>query len=358
MTVVMSAADIASVAKILTEPAPSIDSIEAKGQKTLQGWFNFPLDWWTHVILTGVVPFLILIPYVGQLGLAIPYMWGLNGINILASTSGKDSAWAMAKAAFYWGCKLLSDYLDVECGDKWWQPALRSVLLYANPWFVFDIIQVWNPHFSKEGYKIPFFGKHVNSKLAPGATSRPSSEKDFGWKYVDANNKPILGADGVQRVSYGWMGPVSIGAAITLIIPSLYSILGAFPASVTAGYTSVLNSIMLVLGGIAAVGGGGLGAMVVLPALKDKIVSYMTPAPAVPRVGTQAPPVQAAGGNANLFPSVESVAKSLLKKSQSGGAQHDLTSDYLFLGILGTVVAGGLTLAALRLKLSSGSLVE
>ena len=151
------------------------------------------------------------------------------------------------------------------------------------------------------------------------------------------------------------MGPVAIGAAITLIIPSLYSIFGALPASVTAGYKSTLDAIMLVVGGIAAVGGGGIGAMVVLPALKDKLLSYITPtaAPAAP----VAPPTPQRGGG-NAFPTVESVAKSLLKKSQSGGGTHDLTGDYLFFGILGTVVVGGMTLAALRLKLSSGSLVE
>ena len=343
----MSLEDITAAAKLLTAPTPTVASVEAAGKKEVQRWFNLPIDWWTHVILTGIAPFLILIPFVGQIGLAIPYMWGLNGINILASTTGKDSTWAIAKAAFYWGCKLISEYIDVEFGGQWWGPIVRYILLYANPWFVYDIIQVWNPNFSKEGYKLPFFGKILNSKLVPGSSTKPSSVKDFGWKYTDAN--------GVEHVTYGMMGPVAIGAAITLIIPSLYSIFGALPASVTAGYKSTLDAIMLVVGGVAAVGGGGIGAMVVLPALKDKLLSYITPtaAPAAP----VAPPTPQRGGG-NAFPTVESVAKSLLKKSQSGGGTHDLTGDYLFFGILGTVVVGGMTLAALRLKLSSGSLVE
>jgi len=328
----MSFADITEAAKLLTAPTPSVASIEAQGKKEIQGWFNFPLNWGGHLLL------------------ALPYMWGINGVNILAATSGKDSAFAMAKAAFYWGCKLLSDYLSVEFGDQWWEPPLRYVLLYANPWYIFDVLQVFSPYFKEEGYKLPFTDYSLNSKLRKGATTHPSSEKDFGWKYTDAN--------GVQQVSYGWMGPVAIGAAITLLVPALYSIFGALPSSVSSGYVAILNSVMLVIGGVAALGSGGLGAMVVFPALKDRLTTYLKPtemaAPTVP------PPTSQKGGDGNAFPSVESVAKSLLKKSQSGGGRvpRDSTTDYLFFGILGTVVVGGMTLAALRLKLSSGSLVE
>lgn len=353
----------------MSATTPTVASVQAQGQAAVQGTFNFPIERWVHIVLTGVFPMLMLIPYVGPFIFSIPYMWGVNGMNILVATSGSDTAWTAAKIGVYYACKVLSEYLDVEFGDQWWEPIIRYVLLYANPWFVFDIVQAspWNPNFEKEGYKIPFWGKLLNSKLGPGAKTHPSSAKDFGWKYVDSKGHPVLDAKGVQQVSYGWMGPLSIGACIALIIPSLYSILGSIPAAASTGYKSVLDAIMLVVGGLAAVTSGGLGAVVVLPALKDKLVSYLNPATvapaalapvAVPAAVPTAAPVAARGGG-YAQPTVQDVAESLLRKAvQKGGGADADTSDYLFMGILSFIFVGGVSLAAVRSKLRPGSIVE
>ena len=346
----------------------------ASGESAAKGFFSkgVNLPWWAHIFLTGIAPLMILIPYVGPVLFSLPFTFGSYGINLLASNS---MGWAAAKAASQMACNLLADILQVYFSGRWWLPIVQSILQYANPWFVFDILQVWNPNFAKEGYKIPFWNKQVNSTLE---ANKLRTERDIGWPvvstldtksqavtYQDDEGNPIpytvnsagkpvfngkvltnpgpvkLDATMLPFVKYGWMGAIAFGACIVLLLPALYTMAETFPPEIQAKMVPVLNTIFTLGGAVTAIAGGGLGTFVLLPKLGSILQTNMTSIFAGGG-GAENPSAQTGGGKKGI-PSVEDVAQGLL------GRKLENESTF-FMGSLAVIVLGGFSLALVRIK--------
>lgn len=287
---------------------------------------GFLIPWWAHIFLTGIAPLLLLVPYIGPSVFTFPYTFGVNGINLLATHS---MGWGAAKAAFNLMCSTLAKILAIYL-PGWWTPFLNGILHYANPWFVFDILQVYNPKFKTEGYKIPFWNKQTNSVLESKGTRATA---DIG--YTDKDGK----------VSFGLMSTIPIAAMIALLLPAFYTMSANFPPEIAAKMNPVLDMITTIGGGIAGVAGGGIGTFVLLPNLISTVQSQFTTLMA----GGDPPPQQ--GG----MPTIHEVAESVLRNGQQGGGID--TESGVFIGILAITAIGGLSLALVRRKgLSSSTL--
>jgi hypothetical protein len=307
------------------------------------------LPWWSQIFITGIFPLLILVPYVGPTLFNFFYTFGVNGINLLATNS---MTWAVAKAAFNLSCQAMAEMIASESTGQWWLPAVKAILYYANPWFVFDIIQVYNPNFRTEGFKIPFANIQTDSSLKPGSTTA-LKDSDIGYT-VDPSGVKIaynrtVDSKGVQKegytTTYGKMSTIPIAASIALLLPAMYTMSAFFPPELQAKVKPVLDTIMTVGGGITAIAGGGIGSFVLLPKLigsvQDGITGLMTGG---------APPSSQTGGG---IPSVHDVAKSMLRPAST---KEDDESKF-FLGVLAFTIFGGLSLAVIRKKGVSGSSV-
>jgi hypothetical protein len=317
-----------------TSPATSSTSFLSKG---------IGLPWWAHIFLTGIFPLLVLIPYIGPTIFTFPYTFGVNGINLLATNS---MTWAAAKAAFNLSCQAMAEMIAIQSTDQWWLPALRAILYYANPWFVFDMIQIFNPNFIHEGYKIPFANIQTDESLKPGST-KPLKDSNIGYTVDVSGNrvdrKTSLDAKGKQKAgyttTYGKMSTIPIAASIVLLLPAMYTMSSFFPPQLQAKVEPILNTIMTVGGGITAIAGGGIGSFVLLPNL---IGSVQTGIQGLMAGGD---PVQTGGG----IPSIQQVATSMLRPS----TKEDDESKF-FLGVLAFTIFGGISLAVIRQKGVSG----
>jgi hypothetical protein len=289
-------------------PATGLSGFLSKG-------FNAP--WWLHIFITGIAPLLVLVPFVGPTIFTFPYTFGVNGINLLASNS---MGWAAAKAALNFMCQTMSQLLSIYL-PGWWSPYLKAILYYANPWFVFDILQVYNPKFKDEGYKIPFWNKQTDSVL-----EKKGKRKNVNIGFTDAS--------GV--VSYGLMGAIPIGAMAVLLLPAFYTMSANFPPELSAKMNPVLDMITSVGTAIAGIAGGGIGTFVLLP----KLMSSLQTGTASIMSGGES--IQTGGG----IPSVNELAENMLK--QSGGGTDPESG--VFMGILAITVLGGLSLAVIRRK--------
>ena len=311
---------------------------------------GFVLPWWAHIFITGIFPMLILLPYIGPTLFNFFYTFGVNGINLLATNS---MTWAVAKAAFNMSCQAMAEMIAIESTGEWWLPAVKAILYYANPWFVFDIIQIYNPDFRKQGYKIPFANIQTDASLKPGSTTA-LKDSDIGYT-VDPSGVSILysktlDSKGVQKTgyttSYGKMSTIPIAASIALLLPAMYTMTSFFPPELQAKVKPVLDTILTVGGGITAIAGGGIGSFVLLPNLIGSVQTGITGLMA----GGDPKPMQTGGGG---LPSIQQLAKSMLRPAPT---REDDESKF-FLGVLAFTIFGGISLAVIRQKGLSGSSV-
>ena len=289
-------------------PATGIKGFLSKG---------FAVPWWLHIFITGIAPLLVLLPYVGPAVFTFPYTFGVNGINLLATNS---MGWAAAKAGVNFMCQTISAVLALHL-PGWWTPYLKAILYYANPWFVFDILQVYNPKFKDEGYKIPFWNKQTDSVL-----EKKGKRTNANVGYTDLSG----------TTTYGLMGAIPIGAMLVLLLPAFYTMSANFPPELSAKMNPILDSITSVGGAVAGIAGGGIGSFVLLPKL---ISSLQTSASSIMAGGAEE---QTGGG----IPTINEVAEKMLK--QSGGGTDPESG--VFMGILAITVLGGISLAVARRK--------
>ena len=288
---------------------------------------GFTIPWWMHIFLTGIAPFLILIPYIGPTLFTFPYTFGVNGLNLLASNS---MSWAAMKAVFNFLFQTLGKVVASKV-PGWFGPYIKAFLYYANPWFVFDILQVYNPRFKDDGYKIPFWNKKVNSTIE---AKGKRTTADIG--HTDANGK----------ATYGLMSVVPMAAMAVLLLPALYTMSDNLPPEMTAKMEPFLNMITTVGAGIAGLAGGGIGTFVLLPNLISSVQSQMS---GLMSGGNVEEVVQTGGGN---IPTINEVSEAMLKNAvQNGGGD---TESNVFMGILAFTIVGGISLALVRRKGSSG----
>jgi hypothetical protein len=307
------------------------------------------LPWWAHIFITGIFPMLILVPYIGPTLFNFFYTFGVNGINLLATNS---MTWAVAKAAFNLSCQAMAEMIAVQSTGEWWLPAVKAILYYANPWFVFDMIQIYNPDFRTQGYKIPFANIQTDDSLKPGSTKK-LIDRDIGYT-VDPSGVKIayektIDSKGVQKAgyttTYGKMSTIPIAASIVLLLPAMYTMSSFFPPELQAKIKPILDTILTVGGGITAIAGGGIGSFVLLPNLIGSVQAGINNL----MTGGSEPPAQSGGG----LPSIHQLANSMLRPAPT---KEDDESKF-FLGVLAFTIFGGISLAVIRQKGLSGSSV-
>lgn len=351
---------------------------DSAGVSVIKKFFaaGFPLEWWHHVVLTGIIPGIMLLPYIlsqfytstdttgmgvvvaiisGIFG--VPFTFGSNGLHLLASNS---TTWAAVTFVLNLGFVFFGQLLTYSDFGKWslFFKFYGAIFQFANPFFVFSILQVFNPNFYNEKYKWPFLNKYLSSLLDSKGVMRKGkvhTANDIGYIPIDPATKepskdPVTGKYVRQ---YGKMGAVSIGATLLLLIPAFSTIMKDLPAPWQASISKSLGSAFSTLTVIAAVfgGGGGIFAMTKLSSL------FSSSAPAAPARTPRpvAPAVQAGGGDD--IPSMVDAAKELTDgfepnvNAQSGGGNSMTDSESaLFVGIIGLVAVMGASLAAFRKK--------
>jgi hypothetical protein len=277
---------------------PTVASTQAAGQSALTQYFNFDLQWFGLFILAGGFP----LPPFSYLGFA--------GLNLYAVGS---MTYFGVKAGLQTILTLANTYLLAYYPKLWWV----GYLLVLNPWYVFDLVQMFSPAFPKEGFKVPFFHTPL------GAAGKMT---------------PALAALAV--------GAMSVGS---------YSLINMLPVELQASYKPLLNSIFLTVGTLAAVTGGGLSSMLVLPQAYSAIKSSLGEAGAAAAAAPIPAPTGAQkGGGA---PSLSDVARKIEVGKitlQDGGGGSD-PSAAVFLGTLGVAALGGISLALIRSKAVSSS---
>ena len=308
-----------------------------------------------HYVLTGVCPVLIFIPLFSYIfpsdssALAIinsilvttfgmVYTFGINGVNLVASNS---SYWAVGKFMFNQICITLSQILSIEYAGRWWLPLIQSILQYANPWYIFDIIRVYDPEFQNKGYKIPFLNKLANDNISNNRNLVPG---DIGYIEKDELGK--------ETRTYGLFYK-AVGGILVFFLPGIYAIVDSLPAELKGKFQPFLDLFSSILGGVSALAGGGLGIML-LPKLVSSVQGNITK---LMRGGSEEHIVQSGieqtGGSGENVPTVEEIAQSLLKNkstAQGGGGASTDPESATFMGLLGITVLGGISLALVRRK--------
>lgn len=283
---------------------------------SLASYFPISVEWFGLFILAGGIP----IPPFSYLGLGAMNLWATNAMT-----------WFFVKAGLQAMLVLGNTFITTYYPNLWW----LGYLLVLNPWYVFDIIQMFSPAFAYEGYKVPF------------TTFNPA--KPMG------HSSPMDDGNGGLTRAYGKITPALLAAILGLLGTGTYGFLNMLPPSVTATYKPVINIIFAVIGGVTALAGGGVASMVALPNIINSLRSSTTELKAglASTVTTSAP--MRGGGNTNL-PSIEEVANKILKKSQSGGSIED-TSSSIFLAALSFVTIGGISLALIRSSAESAKAI-
>lgn len=319
--------------------------MKSSGQMSIAKFFQegFPVGWAGLLFLAGIIP---IQPFV---------MLGYSGMNLMAVGA---LAMAAAKAALQGFSMLISKMIDL------YYPSLSfySAFFKYNPWYVFDIVQMFSPKFAEEGFKTPFFHTSV-------------------------------GGEGGTGVINGTM----LGLIVSLLSAGCYTLIQKLPKEVLATAKPTLDLVFMGIGSVGALSAGGLGAAMVLPELMKSAkgslgeIKSAVAAPAPSAAAASAPSTaptsgpapsqpQKGGGLGNpgsVIPDLRQIASSMLGPAIAGdpmpyhsrilngggrgAAKKGEPTDgemLLFLGSLAVVAVGGLTLAAVRAKAIPGEPVE
>jgi hypothetical protein len=290
--------------------APSTSSF------SLASYFPISVEWFGLFILAGGIP----IPPFSYLGFGGMNLWATNAMT-----------WFFVKAGLQAMLVLGNTFLTTYYPHLWWV----GYLLVLNPWYVFDLIQMFSPAFAYEGYKVPF------------TTFNPA--KPMG------SLKPIADGNGGFTRAHGTITPALLAAILAMLGTGTYGFLNMLPPSVMATYKPVINIIFAVIGGVTALAGGGIASMVALPGIINTLRSSTTELKAGLASSALSSAPMSGGGNTNL-PSIEEVANKILKKSQSGGSIEDVSSS-IFLAALSFVTIGGISLALIRSSAESAKAI-
>ena len=339
---------------------------------------GFPLEWWHHIVLTGILPGIMILPFILSqyytsadttgMGIVVaiisgifgvPFTLGSNGIHLLASNS---TAWAAVTAVLNLGFVFFGQLLTYHNFGSW-SPFFKfygAIFQFANPFLVFSILQVFNPNFYNEKYKWPFLNKFLSSivdKKGLLIKGKVHTANDIGYIPLDPTTKEPSkdSVTGKYIRQYGKMGALSIGATLLLLIPAFSTIMKDLPAPWQAAISNGLGSAFSGLTIIAAVfgGGGSVFAMTKLSGLFSSAPAAAAAAPARPAAATQQ-------GGGEEIPSIIEAAKELTDGFEpnvnahnqsgggSGGGSMTDAESALFVGIIGAITAMGATIAAFR----------
>ena len=393
---------------------------------------GFPLPWWAHVVLTGIIPGVMMIPYIMShfytpadttgLGIVaaiysgiftIPFTLAFYGINLMVTN---HVAWTGVTTVVSTAFSFIGQMLTYRDGGAW-SPLLKfygAIFQFANPLIVFNALQVWNPNFVNEGYKLPFSKTYMTGLLSSKTTW---TANDIGYVPKDASGNPMKVDSAGNTIPYGnpayatakWarqygqMGAASIGACILLLYPAINTMVKDLPAPWQATINNSMSKIITTLTVIAGVlgGGGGIFALTKLPSLFSSGTAAAAPAAAARTTTTTAratgahatgahatgphatgphatgahptgphatgphatgahPTGVTHGGGGTELPSIVEAAKQILEgndpnitvnnSTQEGGGASMDSESALFVGMIGAVAAMGATLAAFRNK--------
>jgi hypothetical protein len=311
---------------------PTVAGAAAEGQTKVKQFFmeGFPIGRLLLFFLAGGIP-------------VAPFsFWGYGAVNLMVAGS---KGWAALKAALQMAFVLANKFLGAYYPKLWWV----GWLLVLNPWYVFDIVQLFSPTFESEGFKVPFYGEQI----------RPE--------------------DGVYKLN-----GIVMGIMIGLFSLGGVSLLSYLPPQVVGAAKPTIELIFKVIGGLTAVAGGGLGAYVLLPQLLSSVksdvgavrtaVAVAAPAAAPGTVPAGVPAPQKGGsGQGGVIPSLREIAAGMLGPDPRGdpapyrsgiivgggrspsGSKPSTVDSALFLGILVLSALGGLSLAVVRSRETSGA---
>lgn len=237
---------------------------------------------------------------------------GFAGLNLYAAGS---MTYFGVKAGLQAMLVLADTYIKAYYPKLWW----LGYLLILNPWYVFDIVQMFSPAFEKDGFKVPFLHTPIGN----------------GGK--------------------GKMTPALLALAVGAMSAGAYSLVNILPTELQAAYKPILNSAFVTVGTVATVAGGGVTSMLVLPQAMASLKSSMAEAGTAMAAATPAPtPASGAqtGGGTDPIPSLNEVADKImngsLNKVQAGGGED--VGAKIFLGTLAVAALGGISLALIRSK--------
>lgn len=279
---------------------------------------------------------------------------GYLGVNLFAVGA---PMFGLLKGAFTAGITFAVKYLKLYYPNLW--PV--TFMLSINPWFVYDLIQTWSPAFAQEGYKIPLTYRQLGG-----------------------------GTKGAEPGPKGRITPMVVGMIIAAFAYGGYRLMDYLPKEIVGTAGPMLQKVFLITGGVTALTGGGMTALVALPEITSALRGALTsPAPVPPPAGgfveggfvdgiapastgpalaatgpilpaaPTATAPQVGGRAASSFPSLEEVAKGILQMGGAAQKEADMRAFApLFLGGLGAIIAGGISLAVLRNRGASGAVAE
>jgi hypothetical protein len=205
------------------------------------------VTWPLLLFFAGVIPF-------------VPFSYlGYAGVNLMVTGS---MGWGLVKAVAQLVFSVVGQLSTQAFPDLWILPWL---FMY-NPWYLFDIIQLFNPNFNKVdekgrgGFKIPFVQRKIG---VPNA-----------------------------KVSIPVMGLI-----IMILCAGLYHFLDFIPGTIATTVKPVMQTVLAIIGGGTALVGSSVGAITMGPALINNLkggssgleMLGVSAAPAVAPVAAVAP---------------------------------------------------------------------
>jgi hypothetical protein len=246
-------------------------------------YVGIPVSWFVVLIFAGVVP------------IAPMSFFGYAGANLMISGS---PWWAVAKTgvqiASYLGGRLLTAYFP----ELW--PI--SMILSYNPWYIFDIVQMFDPNFKLVGFRTPFFTTPLGTNID------------------------------LQKGTFGSITLIHIFVLILIFSLGGFTLLDVIPSEISGNYKNLIKTIFKVVAGVTGLIGGGLMAATAMPGMFGALKGGTM------RGGGQMEGEKMEGGKMTI----DDVAKSLMKPDNS--------SAFLFMGILLTAALGGIALSSARIE--------
>lgn len=291
---------------------PSVGDVQSMGQASFLSFLNFDLKWFGLFLLAGGIPF----PPISHLGYGAMNLWAVGSMTYFGMKAGLQAILVVAGM-----------FIKAYYPSLWW---LRY-LIVLNPWYVFDIIQLFDPEFEKKGFRVPF----LHTPIGHGGT--------------------------------GKMTPALATAIMGLLGTGAYSLMDFLPPEIRVTYKPILDNIFLVVGATTALAGGGIGTMLVIPKIMEAVKGNISQASTAvanlpPPTQGSGPVVKQTGGGENAnhgVPSLGDVANDILNNEDpvqsGGGVKRGDYSSSIFMGILMLTALGGISLALIRSKSVSSS---
>lgn len=269
------------------------DAAAKSSANNIMSYFTGKASWFGLFLLAGGFPF----PPMSYLGLGGLNLWAAGSMTYFAMKAGLQAVLSVANM-----------FIEAYYPNLWW----LGYLLVLNPWYVFDIVQMFSPAFAAEGFKVPF----LHTPIGRGGT--------------------------------GQMSVAIWAAAIALLCSGAYSFLNFLPPQLKTSYKPILNTVFLGMGAVTALAGGSIGSMVVLPQIMSSMKANIS------QVAPAAPPAQTGGGMPSLAAVANKIMENKIKPIQTGGGESPGAE--LFIGALAVAALGGISLALIRSKaVSTGS---